>query len=318
MALYLIEEVELMEKEDLKSLVTQIHENLIDSINQQDTASKEQVINYLRNAVEVVSSISDEKIDSIEHAKSAFNNAYKEIANKGISSYQHTNEKFEKLTQMHEETLSTCFDPTIDLPAITEKFNEIQSHMVDEVKKANDIINKLSSQVETLEKDSNLDSLTKVFNRRALSKYLSNVCEQKNEHYELHLLLLDIDDFKVINDTYGHIAGDKILIFIANILKKTLRDGDKIFRYGGEEFVLILNRIDATYCQKIASRVLELINKNKLIYKGQSIHVTVSIGTTLYDLSDTPDCLINRADQALYKAKKTGKNRICTELINGN
>ena len=114
-------------------------------------------------------------------------------------------------------------------------------------------------------------------------------------------------NFKVINDTYGHIAGDKILIFIANILKKTLRDGDKIFRYGGEEFILILNRLDNIHCLKIASRILELINKNKLIYKGESINVTVSIGTTIYNISDTPDSMIHRADKALYRAKKDGK-----------
>lgn len=307
-----------MEKEDLKSLVTEMYDNLLDNIDQQDEANKEQVIECLRNSVEVISSISDDKIDSIEHAKSAFNNAYQDIANKSISSYQHTNERFEQLTQMHEETLSSCEDISIDIPTITKKFNDIQDHMLDEVQKANDIISKLSSQVQTLEKDSNLDALTKVFNRRALSKYLGNLCSNKSLNYELHLLILDIDDFKVINDTHGHIARDKILIFVANILKKTLRDGDKIFRYGGEEFVLVLNRIDMAHCQKIATRVLELIGKNKLIYKGKTLSVTVSMGTTVFSPSDTPDELIARADKALYNAKRNGKNRIETELLNGN
>ncbi|MDQ7044546.1 MAG: GGDEF domain-containing protein [Sulfurimonas sp.] len=307
-----------MTKENLKSLVTQMYENLLEKINHQETASKDDVIEYLRDAVEVVASIADDKIDSIEHAKSAFNNAYQEIANKSISSYQHTNERFEILTQMHEETLSSCNSSHIDIPFITEKFNDIQEHMLEEVKKANDIISKLSSKVTSLEKDSNLDSLTKVFNRRALSKYLNNLCSQTKLSYELHLLILDIDDFKTINDTYGHIAGDKILIFLANILKKTLRDGDKIFRYGGEEFILILNRIDALHCQKLASRILELVSKNKLIYKGESLGATVSIGTTIFTQKDTPDSLIARADKALYKAKKDGKNRICTELDDGN
>ena len=307
-----------MEKDDLKSLVTQMYENLLENIESQDSASKEQVVEYLRDAVEVVSGLNDEQIDSIEHAKEAFNNAYKEIAHKGISSYKHTNERFEELTQMHESTLNACSDEMIDIPAITDKFNEIQSHMTDEVKKANNIIAKLSSQVETLERDSNLDSLTKVFNRRALSTYLSNICTKKGFPYELHLIMLDIDDFKVINDTYGHVAGDKILIFIANILKKTLRDGDKIFRYGGEEFVLILNRIDAIHCHKILNRILELVNKNNLLYKGTSIKVTISIGATVFVEEDSPDSLLSRADKALYRAKEEGKNTIRTELVNGN
>lgn len=307
-----------MNKDDLKSLVAQMYENLLENINQQDIADRDSVVAYLRDSVDVISNLSDDKLNSAEHAKSAFNNAYKEIANKSISSYKYTNDRFEELTQLHEKTLSRCAEKTIDVPAITEKFNDIQNHMLDEVKKANDIISQLSSQVETLEKDSNLDSLTKVFNRRALSKYLENICTQQNFNQELHLLILDIDDFKDINDTHGHIAGDKILIFVANILKKTLRDGDKIFRYGGEEFVLILNRIDTNHCKKIASRVLDLISKNKLIYKAKSLNVTVSMGTTIFSEGDTPDILISRADKALYKAKSDGKNRICSEFLDGN
>ncbi len=307
-----------MEKEDLKSLVTQMYENLLDSINTQDTADREQVVEYLRNAVEVVSNMTDEKIDSIEHAKSAFNNAYQEIAKKSISSYEHTNKRFEKLARLHEETLSSYASNMEDIPKIAEKFNNIQTHITDEVKKANEIITKLSTQVNVLEKDSNLDSLTKVFNRQALSKYLANICEQKNEYDDLHLLMLDIDDFKDINEKYGHIVGDKILIFIANILKKTLRDGDKIFRYGGEEFILILHRIDTIHCLKVATRVLEFINKNNLIYKGQSINVTVSIGTSTYDINDDTHEIIHRANTALTKAKKDGKNRICMGRIDGN
>ena len=306
-----------MEKEDLKSLVTQMYDDLIENINNQNNVNKEQVVSYLKDSVDVILSISDDKIDSIEHAKSAFNNAYKEIANKSLSSYEHTNQRFKELTQLHGETLDSCSESMIDLPSITKKFDDIQSHMVDEVKKANSNITQLSSQVETLEKNSNLDSLTKVFNRRALTTHLENICSKKILKYELRILMLDIDDFKLINDTHGHIAGDKILIFIANILKKTLRDGDKIFRYGGEEFIIILNRIDNEHCEKITHRLLQLVSQNKLIYKGENLQVTMSIGATVYTPNDTPDTLITRADQALYKAKANGKNRMYSEVIDG-
>ncbi len=307
-----------MEKDDLRSLITQICENLLDNIGSQDCTDKEDVITYLRDTIELVSNLDEEQINSIEHAKSAFNNAYKEIANESISSYQHTNERFEQLSQMHEDTLNEYSEGLIDIPAITEKFNEIKTYMADEVKQANEIISKLTSQVETLEKESNLDPLTKVFNRRALGTYINNICTKKETPYELHLVMLDIDDFKIINDTYGHVAGDKILIFIANILKKTLRDGDKIFRYGGEEFVLILNRTDSEHCKKILSRILELLEKNKLFYKGDSINVTVSMGSTILVNEDTPDSLLSRADKALYRAKNEGKNTMRMELADGN
>jgi diguanylate cyclase (GGDEF)-like protein len=128
------------------------------------------------------------------------------------------------------------------------------------------------------------------------------------------MLMLDLDDFKQINDNYGHVAGDKILIFISNILKQTLREGDKIFRYGGEEFIIILNRTDNIFCSKIANRILELIRANNLIYKGETLHATASIGTAVFIEGDTPDTFISRADKALYQAKKNGKNQIVTEM----
>jgi diguanylate cyclase (GGDEF)-like protein len=218
---------------------------------------------------------------------------------------------------MHEETLQECHEQHIDLDSITTKFDEIQSHMSEEVKKANEVITQLTKQVKTLEEKSNLDSLTKVFNRRALSTYLEKVCNNEKLPYDMHLLMLDIDDFKNINDMFGHIAGDKILIFIANILRKTIRDGDKVFRYGGEEFIIILNRLEKDKCEQIALRLLELISGNKLIYKGETINVTISIGTTMLVKSDTPDSLISRADKALYRAKENGKNQMCSEVIDG-
>jgi len=308
-----------MRKEDLKSLVTQMYEELINDIDSQEEASKEQIVSFLQDSISTIYNIEDTQLDSIEHAKNAFINSYKEIADKSISSYKDTNEVFEELSQIHQQTIEECALVQIDLPSITEKFTAIQVQMTEEVKRANKIITDLSVKVKSLERTSNLDALTKVFNRRALTTYLNSLCERKEITNELHLLLLDIDDFKVINDTYGHVAGDKILIFIANILRKTLRTGDKIFRYGGEEFVIILNRIDPLTCTEITNRILTLISSNQLIYKGNSLNVTMSIGSTIYYSGDTPDSIINRADKALYKSKKHGKNQMNTELkSNGN
>lgn len=308
-----------MDKHDLKHLVTQMYDKLIDKINEQEDVEKADVICYLRESLDAIIDMPTHIESSVDVLKCAFDDKYREIANKGIYSYQHTNQRFETLTQMHEETLNTCSQQeTINIPEITSKFNDIQNHMVDEIKKANEIILKLSNQVDILEKESLLDSLTKVFNRRALTAYLNNICSKENFSKDLHLAILDIDDFKEINDKHGHIAGDKILIFIAKILKKTLRDSDKIYRYGGEEFILILNRIDMEHCQKIILRILEMVNKNQLIYKGENISVTVSIGTTALISDDTPDSLIHRADNALYRAKKNGKNRFEMELVDGN
>ena len=302
-----------MKNNDLKSIVTQMYDNLIDLIDHEKDANKDQVVNYLKDAIETINVINDNDLSSIEHAKEAFTNAYKEIADKSLSSYQNTNGRFKELTELHAETMNECLDQHIDLSSITEKFNDIQTHMSDEVFKANQMITQLTKQVKSLEESSNIDALTKVFNRRALISHLSKICSADGINYELHFLILDIDDFKNVNDEHGHIAGDKILIYIANILKKTLRDGDKIFRYGGEEFVIILNRINEATCIKITNRLLELIRSNQLIYKGKNINVTASVGTTKYRKEDNPDSLIARAGKALYRAKHGGKNKMCSE-----
>ena len=306
-----------MNKNDLKSLVTQMCQELQNNIDSQKDAKKEHIVNYLNDALRSIKQIDEDDITSEEHAKLAFKNAYKEISDKALSSYKSTNNRFKELTQIHEKTVQSCEHKLIDMPAIKEKFDEIQNHMAQEVARANEIITQLSEQVEELENTSNLDGLTKIFNRRALDTYLKTVCDKKELKHELNVLLLDIDNFKQINDQYGHVAGDKILIFIANMLRKTLRDGDKVFRYGGEEFIIVINRVDMITCKDIAGRILKLIRSNRLFYKNQSIHVTVSIGATKYYPGDTPDAIIDRADKALYKSKNNGKDQIQVELQDG-
>ena len=303
-----------VEKDGLKALVTEMYEDLLLQIDQEEHASKEQVIEYLKAATDAFYSLDENSFEAVSHEKSMFHNAYQAIANKSLHSYESTNTKFEQITQMHAEALQECkTQQHINLDEITSKFRDIQDHMTEEVQKANTIISQLTKQVATLEEASNIDPLTKVFNRRALNNYLDTMCSNKRTNYESHLLILDLDDFKQINDQYGHVAGDKILIFLSNILRKTIRDGDKIFRYGGEEFIIVLNRINDDLCRKIAHRLLSLVSSNKLIYKGENLYVTMSIGATKYHIDDTPDTLIDRADKALYKAKNNGKNQLYTE-----
>lgn len=299
-----------MQKNDLKALVEQIYENLLERIDAEKEASKAQVIGYLKDAIDIVTNINDKDLDTLEHAKESFKNSYKEIAKESLNSYKTTNEKFGELTKLNKDTVEKCNEQHIDLNALSEKFHDIHTHMSDEVNKANKVISDLHQKVKILEETSSLDPLTKVFNRRALSSYLSEVCSNKSVPYTLHVMMIDIDNFKTINDKYGHVAGDKILIFISNILRKTLRDGDKIFRYGGEEFTIVINRNSNEQCEIIANRLLHLISSNNLIYMGERISVTISIGVTKLKESDTPDSLLSRADKALYNSKKSGKNMV--------
>ena len=307
-----------MKKDEVKALVATFYNELFEKINAQEDTSKEQVISFLEEQVNILKLLKDDEVSTLSDAKVAFINEYKELANQSILDYKDTNERFEEIAQIHRQTLAECSDLHIDVPTVNSRFAEIQEHMMKEVQRANHVITNLTMKVKELERNSNLDSLTKVFNRRALSTYLNSLCSKEIIKSDVHVMLLDIDNFKRVNDTYGHVAGDKILMFIANILRKTLRDGDKVFRFGGEEFVIILNRINTTDSASTAERIIELISSNRLVYQGDSLSVTLSIGLTKYLHEDTPDTLIERADKALYRAKQNGKNQMKTELIYGN
>jgi len=183
---------------------------------------------------------------------------------------------------------------------------QIESQMIE----ANETIKNLNQQISILEKTSNLDPLTRTYNRRALDSYLTSICNMKGKVPDTRILLIDIDDFKVVNDSYGHLAGDRILIFLAKLINTTLRDGDKVFRFGGEEFLILLNRSNDQACESISRRILEGVRSNTLLYKAHNIKITLSMGSTKFQEDDTFETFIERADAALLKAKRNGKDQL--------
>ncbi len=240
---------------------------------------------------------------------------YKELARRSIDSYAASNTKIGEITERHAKLIDeTAASSLIDFGKISEKFSAIQDHLSDEVTRANDVIHTLLEQVKTLEMKTSLDPLTKAFNRYALQEHLKTVLEKEKLDFEMFALMIDVDDFKLINDRFGHIAGDKVLIFIAKLLKKTLRDGDRAYRFGGEEFIILLNRTDSAGAQLVAERLLNLCRNNKPLFQNQQIAVTLSIGLTKIVEGDTMDEIINRSDIALYRAKNNGKNRMEMEF----
>jgi diguanylate cyclase (GGDEF)-like protein len=300
-----------MNKSDVKKILEEIYIDIVAKVDEQDEViSKDTLLDFMQSALTTISILDVELPNAIENLKATLNEHFKEIAENSIDNYSKTNQRFEDLVGIQEKTFNDFQDQIINVDEIKEKFDGIQTHMLEEVNKANNIINDLTQKIEQLEKSTQIDHLTKVYNRRMLSQQLENLCNKKNYINDVHIYMIDIDDFKFINDTYGHVVGDKVLIFLANILRKTLREGDKIYRYGGEEFVVILNRIQKSECLKVAQRIVSLVNINKLIYKEINVNVTISLGITSLKDNDTPDSLIARADKALYLAKKNGKNRI--------
>ena len=155
------------------------------------------------------------------------------------------------------------------------------------------------------------DPLTGVGNRAALNHTLEREMELAKRHQQsLAVLMLDIDYFKRINDTYGHCMGDKALKEVANSILHCIRQTDVCFRYGGEEFLVLLNNTSIKGAWVISERIRQYVEQLRFVSDGQSFQVSISVGYTNMQPQDTRDSLIHRADTALYQAKNQGRNQV--------
>jgi diguanylate cyclase (GGDEF)-like protein len=167
----------------------------------------------------------------------------------------------------------------------------------------------LAHDLESYKLKSRTDGLTKVFNRGTFMELLAAQIARarEQEDFSLSLIMLDIDNFKGINDTYGHPAGDLVLSSLGQILISSLRRDDIVARYGGEEFIVLLPHAPASQTIRIAEKLRKSIEEHTF---GDLPGVTVSVGHTAYTGGDSADSFIQRADLALYDAKNGGKNRV--------
>ncbi|MDP3296219.1 MAG: GGDEF domain-containing protein [Thermodesulfovibrionia bacterium] len=165
-----------------------------------------------------------------------------------------------------------------------------------------------------LEHTSQTDGLTGLLNRQHLNKRLSEeISRAKRYGNPLSLIMFDIDNFKKINDKYGHIAGDKILQKIASVLKETLRNTDIAGRFGGDEFIVILVQTDINVGMQVAERIHSRVEQARITpKKEQSINFIISMGICQYNKGiKSLEDFIAKVDEGLYRAKHTGYNKIC-------
>lgn len=181
------------------------------------------------------------------------------------------------------------------------------------LRKLTDLNKKLLLEKARAENLARTDTLTGMNNRRAFFEMCTQACnEAKRLKLPISIMLLDIDYFKKVNDTYGHMAGDKVLQRFAKIIKENKRDIDIAARLGGEEFILLLPFSDADGSKNLAERIRKECEKSKIIYEGKEIAITVSTGIYC-DLEPSNPCeisdSIHYADNALYMAKRQGRNQ---------
>lgn len=170
----------------------------------------------------------------------------------------------------------------------------------------------LSARSRNLEHAALTDGLTGMQNRRyfddALKEYLD---EFRRIDKPVGLMILDLDHFKLVNDTYGHDAGDEVLRSVGKCLKSMTRYHDVVARLGGEEFAIVAPNMDLELLQRVAERMRKAIASLSIETAGIQLNVTSSVGLALWDREETADEFYRRADKQLYEAKRQGRNRVC-------
>jgi len=179
----------------------------------------------------------------------------------------------------------------------------------------------LKEKIKHIENLLTLDPLTEVYNRRYIEEELKSLFEEveaikqnkerrTGKEDQLSIIFLDIDDFKKVNDNYGHEAGDIVLKEISGLIKKNIRSSDKVARYGGEEFIIVLVKASKEDAYQKAEHVRKLISQTKIkINTKDFLTVTVTLGVASLSNEKSIKELLNKADKVLYEGKKSGKNK---------
>lgn len=211
------------------------------------------------------------------------------------------------------QDIKNVINEIIDKTRTLGTFGKTIQHKLKETTEA---LQELKRDFEQVKTEVFVDFLTGIANRKALDKMLATcIGEAANDKRELSLLLIDIDDFKVFNDEFGHLVGDEVLKFVARKIREIVKGRDFLARFGGEEFAIILPQTSlagaATLAESIRSFFAEAPLKTVAAAKDIGI-VTVSIGAACHYPGESADEFVGRCDRALYTAKKDGKNRVVT------
>ena len=283
---------------------------------------------------ELINDISQKTLEELKKAnKLPYPLYYKEVFNQIIEDMNIENQLNPKLLckepSLNENLLQMTFNAINEVQEkshilkntseeIIEEINEVDpdelkanvikfsAFLIQNLEELENRVKELESELDKAYKELLIDSLTKAYNRKALERDLNEILEKgKDKDLDLCIAILDLDDFKTINDTFGHLVGDFVLIKFVQIVKSLIRGTDKIYRYGGDEFIIIFNRSNILNTTKTIERILSKIDKTKLKYKDYLIKLTMSAGITCHKKGDNIESIIKRADEALYEAKVT-------------
>lgn len=206
------------------------------------------------------------------------------------------------------DIIVNLIDKTICMQAASKTLQE-------ELSKTNEDLVQFRTEFKRVRRESLIDPLTGIKNRRAFDYALDELREQAvNSNEPMCLLMVDIDHFKKVNDRHGHVIGDAVLKWVAEIIDHNVRGGDLLARYGGEEFSILLPNTPMEGAERVADNICNKV-RNQVLSKSQAGadigRVTVSIGVAAYYGREASEQFVGRADVALYRAKESGRNRVC-------
>ena len=213
------------------------------------------------------------------------------------------------------DLLESLMRDTHAMQADIVRSREALLHQKEDAESSQEKIRKLQEELSQLSEAVRMDQLTGVLNRRGLDDALNTEISRFNRGGgPLTVALLDIDNFKTLNDTHGHHVGDNALKHLASVVKKTIRPTDVITRLGGEEFVILLPDTNIDEAVIAMARLQRTLTKEYFLGNNERLLITFSAGIALFKKEESAADVLHRADQAMYLAKRTGKNRVMTEL----
>lgn len=217
----------------------------------------------------------------------------------------------------HEMTEAELRTMAARLLADTRRMQDANARLEEKLDASREDISALQRDLDEVRRESMLDPLTKIFNRKSFDEGLTKALnEAADRDRPLCLMLLDIDHFKRFNDSWGHQTGDQVLRLVAMTLKSNIKGKDIAARYGGEEFAAILPETDLDGGVTLAENIRRAIQAKELLKRSTNEklgRVTASLGVAIYRQGDTVGSLIERADRCLYAAKHAGRNRVISE-----
>jgi diguanylate cyclase len=274
------------------------------------------IVDVTRQLSEISSALNDDRQDTLEGRKET--QKLQEVMDKSVQNIQQTVQSESDINQLKSNISN-------NLLAIKTSLTEFVVHDSERFKKAELRNQKLQQQIQFMEQESNqlkkklsenrkklmFDSLTGVRNRLSYDEILEQELSRYARYKEtFSYALMDIDHFKHINDEYGHNAGDKALQIVAQVMAKNIRKTDFLFRIGGEEFVLILPKTPLKGAAPLVEKIRKSVGQTNFHFKQQKVNISLSVGLSSMRANDSAESIYERADNALYQAKNSGRDRL--------